>query len=549
MTTMPQLAADGETRAGATDHGLTAAQTDLFVINLCSSTTPMALTQPDAPELKRFRFFVSRRLEDRRERFRLHMGYFASLDEAEEWLSVVRDVYPGAWAGEAPGKRLRARAAAASLPDVPPASARTPSQELAASAAAPPITLAPAPSASMIARRTDVAASVAPSLAPPPAPAVSTIVPPANVAASAAPAATPPPARVIQKPTDAVVAAAAPSAAAPLAEAVKKSKDVAATVAASPARPAPLAPLSNVREVLAALDETDAKVAVPPPNVAHRAQALSDTQIMKILEERRSQERARGETEEASSTIPMLRPDDTTTLRALREAVQTNAAVAFAVQLQWSAQPMELDKVPPLAIFSAYTLYTVEGSREGRKWYGLRLGFFGDADAAKQVAHYVRSEFTTVAVLPVSAQERRRATEADQRTELASFKDASRAADAPEIELLNETSVYPERRSPASPMRGAAKLAAGGAHTAAPSARAAAHRSKKLRSKERTAERKVPTSLEETLEILGAGGLEIDNGRGELINESRVRHLSVEVRKDSPFARLVARLTERVRRS
>src|ERR1700719_2499209 len=104
MTTMPQLAAGAETRAGATDHGLAAAQADLFVINLCSSTTPMALTQPDAPELKRFRFFVSRRLEARRERFRLHMGYFASLDEAEEWLSVVRDVYPGAWAGEAPGK-------------------------------------------------------------------------------------------------------------------------------------------------------------------------------------------------------------------------------------------------------------------------------------------------------------------------------------------------------------------------------------------------------------------------------------------------------------
>ena len=63
------------------------------------------------------------------------------------------------------------------------------------------------------------------------------------------------------------------------------------------------------------------------------------------------------------------------------------------------------------------------------------------------------------------------------------------------------------------------------------------------------AERKAPYSLEETLEILGAGALEIDNGRGELMNDSRVRHLAVEVRKDSPFARLVARLTERVRKS
>jgi len=67
----------------------------------------------DLAELKRFTFFVSRRFEEGRERFRLHMGYFTALAEAEEWLNVVREIYPGAWAGEAPGKKLRARAAAA----------------------------------------------------------------------------------------------------------------------------------------------------------------------------------------------------------------------------------------------------------------------------------------------------------------------------------------------------------------------------------------------------------------------------------------------------
>src|SRR5690606_1630396 len=72
----------------------------------------MALPHPDSPELQRFSFFISRRLEDNRERFRLHMGYFSTLAEAEEWLAVVREFYPGAWAGEAPGKKLRARAAA-----------------------------------------------------------------------------------------------------------------------------------------------------------------------------------------------------------------------------------------------------------------------------------------------------------------------------------------------------------------------------------------------------------------------------------------------------
>ena len=63
----------------------------------------------------------------------------------------------------------------------------------------------------------------------------------------------------------------------------------------------------------------------------------------------------------------------------------TNAAVKpFAVQLQWSVQAVELDEgTCPLAIFSAYTLYTVEGSRDGRKWYGLRLGFFSDANSGQ----------------------------------------------------------------------------------------------------------------------------------------------------------------------
>ena len=48
-----------------------------YVINLCASTTPMALEQPKSAALRRFTFFISRRREDGRERFRLHMGYFA----------------------------------------------------------------------------------------------------------------------------------------------------------------------------------------------------------------------------------------------------------------------------------------------------------------------------------------------------------------------------------------------------------------------------------------------------------------------------------------
>ncbi|HQX77246.1 MAG TPA: hypothetical protein PLC64_00885, partial [Steroidobacteraceae bacterium] len=100
-----------------------------YVINLCASTTPMALEQPKSEALKRFTFFISRRREDGRERFRLHMGYFSSPDEAQEWLTVVRELYPAAWVGEAPGKKLRAAARAAAscaLTAAEPAAAPTP---------------------------------------------------------------------------------------------------------------------------------------------------------------------------------------------------------------------------------------------------------------------------------------------------------------------------------------------------------------------------------------------------------------------------------------
>ena len=109
-----------------------------FVINLTSSTTPMALSQPKDPTLAQFTFFVSRRLEDGRERFRLHMGYFETMQAAEEMLAVVREVYPQAWAGEAPGKKLRPNNAAPAAAT----SAAAPPHPLPAPAAPPPPPLA-----------------------------------------------------------------------------------------------------------------------------------------------------------------------------------------------------------------------------------------------------------------------------------------------------------------------------------------------------------------------------------------------------------------------
>ncbi len=118
-------------------------------------------------------------------------------------------------------------------------------------------------------------------------------------------------------------------------------------------------------------------LSLPSGAAVRQEGVLPETQVMRLLEEKRGD------------------PLNTTSTPA-----------AFSIQLQWSVQPIDLAKVPPLAIFGAYTLYTVEGSREGRRWFGLRLGFFSDANSAKQVAQYVRSEFSSVAVVPVSLKER-----------------------------------------------------------------------------------------------------------------------------------------------
>jgi hypothetical protein len=536
----------------------------------------MALAQTELPELKRFNFFVSRRFEEGRERFRLHMGYFATLAEAEEWLNVVREIYPGAWAGEAPGRKLRERAAAAAaaaqhaagpqphaaLPAHPPSAAPLRSATPAGVATAlppavPPLRVPVVHAAPPVVR--SAAGAAVPPAARPVAPPQS--MPPRVVARPqpnlAMPAPRPPAARtpVPAAPT------ARPKPPAPPATARAPQARKSAPVAARAAKPAvkPVFEDSNVREVLRALGDTSATgetrlmqmPPLPPPRESHaESGSLSDTQVLRLLEARRAEGSEALPPELADGGIPLLKPDDTGTRRALKDAVANNAPVAFAVQLQWSVQAVELDKVPPLAIFTAYTLYTVEGSRDGRKWYGLRLGFFSDAISAKQVAHYVRSEFTSVAVVPVSPQEKARATDQEQAAMLAAPAAPREPTD--EFKLIDDDSgahavvppVAPPSRAAARP-RPAPRVAVGRALREADAQPAGRVRGG---GKVRARERRGPQTLEETLEILGASELTIDTGTGETLNDSGVRHLRVEVHKNSPFSRLLERLSERMKK-
>jgi hypothetical protein len=570
-----------------------AAEAGPFVLNLCSSTTPMALAQTDLPELKRFTFFVSRRFEEGRERFRLHMGFFATQAEAEEWLGVVREIYPGAWAGEAPGKKLRARATEAAAAQArhavgPQPSAAPPAAPLKAPAPVPrvvptlhPPVAAAAAAAPAIAQRAPAAppgSAVRQSAAKPSQP-----VPPPRAPASVAsrvPAQTPRPAPSAQarpappslRSPQTRAAAAMPAggqrplaktASAALATPPAAAKPAALKPTPGAVKPAPQPPRSeqpakkpvfadsNVKEVLAALDgrsdATGETRLMPAPSMA-RVMAgddasLTDTQVLKFLESRRDESAAARIDPAAESGISLLKPDDTGTRRALKVAVSHDDPVSFAVQLQWSVQPVELDKVPPLAIFSAYTLYSVEGSREGRKWYGLRLGFFNDAISAKQVAYYVRAEFASVAVVPVSPLERERATEDNARFAGVGAPKKRRAREDNEFKLI-EPDTPPAEEAPR-----AAAPAASAANFPAPQPATTARGARKSSGKVGARERRTPQTLEETLEILGANELAIDNGSRDSVSDTGVRHLRVEIQKNTPFSRLLERLSERVRKA
>jgi len=613
-----------------------------YVINLTSSTTPMALSQPKDPTLAQYTFFVSRRREDGRERFRLHMGYFESMEAAEEMLAVVRDVYPSAWAGEAPGKKLRAgspAAAAPQAPAAPPPRAAAPAPQ--ARAQTPPAPPAPArPAARAPAAPVPVAAApAAPKPAappephpfastPPPAPkpefeepftladgdtdfkpidvpvvhppAKPVVSPPAAAAkaapvtkAAAKPAARPaqqkaatrpaaqpkPAAPVAAKPAATRAAPAKPPAVAPKIAAQVSAPALSATLQARAPAPKPAAP--PVQPAAAAT------VKAPPPEptvqmpsmsaaaavnnvrqVIDELDDLSDTQTIRLLE-RHSPYREGSREADVDEAIRVVKPEDTQAMLAIKADVKRNAPVLFAVQLDWSVTPFDMAKVPPLAIFNAYTLYTTEANREGRTWYGLRLGFFSDAVSAKQVAYYVRSDFKTVSVVPVTTIEKERATDLNAARsgiyKAANIKDV--AAPTPQSIAASNSGVFklleddtpehieqdvdgemsprfskPAPNAPAAPAAPVAKAAASAAPT--PEARKPASKTRKPPSKgnKRDAHAKVDEeTLDQTLEILGANSLEITN---DSAGDTGVRHLRVKIdKKGSKFASLIERLS------
>lgn len=631
-----------------------------YVINLTSSTTPMALSQPKDPTLAQFTFFVSRRREDGRERFRLHMGYFESLQAAEEMLAVVREVYPSAWAGEAPGKKLRANNAGATptaaaptpparaqapaapapkappappkaaVPAAPPAVAAPPAQKLSSVPVPkaefeepfllsdddtdfkpidPPVVNPPVVNPPVV--QPPAAKAAAPVVSPPQAaaaPAKPAAAKPAKPAAAAKPAQPKPAAKPAaqNKPAAPAKAAVPAKPAAPARPAVAPKPAVAAKPAAptpAAARPVPATPPVAAPKIAAQVTApifqaaVPAQPAAPPPakpaapeptmqmptlsataslNSVRQAvdelDDLSDTQTIRLLE-RHSPYREGSREADVDDAIRVIKPEDAQSMQAIKSDVKRNAPVLFAVQLDWSVTPFDMAKVPPLAIFNAYTLYTTEASREGRAWFGLRLGFFSDAVSAKQVAYYVRSDFKTVSVVPVTTLEKERAT--DLNASRSGIYKAANIKEVPaptpqSIAASNASGIFqlleddtpaqieqdvdgemsprffkPASDKPATPAPAQAESpAAAAAAPSAPEAKKGASKSRKPgpRGAKRDAHAQVDEeTLDQTLEILGANSLEITN---DSAGDTGVRHLRVKIdKKGSKFASLIDRLS------
>jgi hypothetical protein len=319
---------------------------------------------------------------------------------------------------------------------------------------------------------------------------------------------------------------------------------------AAPTPPVSATPsLTNVRQVIEELDD------------------LSDTQTIRLLE-RHSPYREGSREADVDEAIRVIKPEDTQSMQAIKAEVKRNAPVLFAIQLDWSVTPFDMAKVPPLAIFNAYTLYTTEASREGRTWFGLRLGFFSDAVSAKQVAYYVRSDFKTVSVVPVTTIEKERAN--DINAARSGIHRAVNVKEGPAPTTLSMTSSnasgifklldddLPEMieqdvdgetsprfskptMAPAAPKAPPISASAPPAPPAAPG-KASKGRKPGARGARRDAHAHVDEeTLDQTLEILGAHTLEITNDSAE---NTGVRHLRVKVdKKGSKFASLIDRLS------
>jgi hypothetical protein len=402
-----------------------------FVINLSASSAPLSqpaksLLSPGAAHV-----YQIQRMEDRRPRYRLRLGPFASEDEADAMLGIVRDVYPSALTATAESDDLRAIAALQPKPPSAPAPAAAAPVSIVATATPS----APRPAVlTAVSQGTQLRGTApAPIKSQPPQPAVARAqFLPATISIpvlsdSVEIVRRPPRAAAASPPAAVSPAAASPTAASP------------ATSSPATAR-APVSPFGGIGPA-----PRPAPSAVKPmvpviTNVASPAQRP-------IVRDARP---------------PSL--ESTQTLRPLTTSeLQDSAARWYVIQLSLSGESFDPDSLPNLDIFNEYRLYSVAGLDQGRIVHALRLGFFADEVAAGAVASYLATFYDKPTVKRISVAERERFR--DQRVE--ARKDIGATGRHAIIEITGERHIRDNRPRIAS-VTPLAPAAASSQSTAAP---------------------------------------------------------------------------------
>ena len=225
-----------------------------FVINLSASTAPISQPGKSFVGCQHGHVYQIQRTEDRRLRYRLRLGPFASEDEAHVVLEKVREIYPSALTATAEADDLRAIATLQAKLDALQAPAQKPAEKaplFRPAAAAPPIpvltaAVAPVPPSARPARADAPAVAAAPIAAAVPIAESTPAAPTARVAP-------PPPAAPIAQ------GAAVAPAVAPIVPAVPATP----TMAAAPMPPAaPMAPVAQSVPVVPAAPPAPTVLAV-----------------------------------------------------------------------------------------------------------------------------------------------------------------------------------------------------------------------------------------------------------------------------------------------
>jgi hypothetical protein len=392
---------------------------ELFVINLCASMTPMPAVPKNLKGFEKYKLYQVSRQEDGRRRFRLRLGFFTSETDAEWVLNSVRNLYPAAFTGCVTAEDQRY------LGDAFPA-ARVVTPTAPAVVAAPvAVSSVVAPAKPVISRPVAPPTVVTPSASVAAAPAKATAAP-APVAALAPAAKPAAPAAAISKPVvaapsikpepakPAAVLSASTPAATPQPAVDAKSHGQPFHVGRGVELPDIDLELTDEYETLSApykptLPPTAPQVKQPTAvasRVAHAANAANGQAPGKPYSE--------GPIRSASIISPPKIVDDyvpildtTLTIRTLTktEADDPNLPKWFAVQLALSEQPINLDTMPKLDIFAAYTLYCVATMEGGTVKHALRLGFFRESVSAEAVMGYLKAFFNQPTINQISTAE------------------------------------------------------------------------------------------------------------------------------------------------